>query len=85
MVGLFLLVRGPRVIGALLVCSVCCHWCACRRTPARAGSEPPHGVGLVLTVISVAGWVWHYLPPALLAAAYFPKGQIGRPWRAPAG
>jgi hypothetical protein len=43
------------------------------------GAEPPHGFALVLAVMSVAGWVWFYVPPALLAV-YFPDGRLGRRW-----
>jgi signal transduction histidine kinase len=86
LVGLFLLVRGPRVIGVLLVLLGLLPLVLLSPDSGLGRSEPPHGVGLVLAVISVAGWVWLYVPPALLAA-YFPDGQLGwrRWWVLPAG
>jgi signal transduction histidine kinase len=72
LVGLLLIVRRPRVIGVLLPLTLL-------SPDSRVGTAPPHGFALVLAVISVAGWVWLYLPPALLAA-YFPDGRLGRHW-----
>src|SRR6266540_3594048 len=50
---------------------------ACASAVSRG--SPPQGFALVLAVVSVAGWVWLYLPPALLAAC-FPDGRVGRGW-----
>jgi len=77
--GLLLSVRGPRVVGALLVALGLLPLALLSPDPAVAGGSPPHGLGLLLAVASVAGWVWLYVPPALLAA-YFPDGRLGRGW-----
>jgi signal transduction histidine kinase len=78
LVGLFLLVRGPRVIGLLLVLLGLLPLALLSPSPDLSGAEP-HGLALVLAVTSTAGWVWLYVPPALLAA-YFPDGRLGRRW-----
>jgi hypothetical protein len=78
LVGLLLMVRRPRVIGVLLIVLGLLPLTLLSPDPG-AGTAPPHGLALVLAVISVAGWVWLYLPPALLAA-YFPDGRLGRHW-----
>jgi signal transduction histidine kinase len=79
LVGLFLLVRGPRVIGALLVALGLLPLALLSPDSGVGHGEAPHGFVLVLAVMSVAGWVWLYVPPALLAA-YFPDGRLGRRW-----
>lgn len=78
LVGLFLLMRGPRVIGVLLVLLGLLPL-VLLSPDSGVGAEPPHGFARVLAVMSVAGWVWLYIPPALLAA-YFPDGRLGRRW-----
>jgi signal transduction histidine kinase len=83
-VGLLLTARGPRIIGVLLVVLGLLPL-TLLSPDSRVGGTPPHGFALVLAVVSVAGWVWFYVPPALLAA-YFPDGRLGRRWRLlPAG
>ncbi|TCN41701.1 signal transduction histidine kinase [Kribbella orskensis] len=77
--GLLLLLRGPRVVGALLVALGLLPLALLSPDSSVAGRSPPHGLGLLLAVASVAGWVWLYVPPALLAA-YFPDGRLGRGW-----
>jgi signal transduction histidine kinase len=77
--GLLLLLRGPRVVGALLVALGLLPLTLLSPDPTVAGGSPPHGLGLLLAVATVAGWVWLYVPPALLAA-YFPDGRLGRGW-----
>ncbi|MCA1656141.1 MAG: sensor histidine kinase [Actinobacteria bacterium] len=79
LVGLFLLVRGPRVVGVLLILLGLLPLVLLSPDSGVAGGVPPHGFALVLAVMSVAGWVWFYVPPALLAA-YFPDGRLGRRW-----
>jgi signal transduction histidine kinase len=79
LVGLFLLVRGPRVIGAFLVLLGLLPLVLLSPSSQTGGAEPPQGFAVVLAVMSVAGWVWLYVPPALLAA-YFPDGRLGRRW-----
>jgi signal transduction histidine kinase len=79
LVGLFLLVRGPRVIGVLLLLLGLLPLVLLSPDTSVGGARPPHGVDLVLAVMSLAGWVWFYLPPALLAA-FFPDGRLGRRW-----
>jgi signal transduction histidine kinase len=79
LVGLFLLVRRPRVIGVLLMLLGLLPLVLLSGDSGVAGAEPPHGLALALAVMSVAGWVWLYVPPALLAA-YFPDGCLGRRW-----
>jgi hypothetical protein len=78
LVGLFLLARGLRVIGALLV-ALSLLPLALLSPDSAVDHRAAHGFALVLAVMSVAGWVWLYLPPALLAA-YFPDGRLGRRW-----
>lgn len=78
-VGIFLLVRGPRVIGGLLVLLGLLPLALLSPSSDLSGAEPSHGYALALDVVSVAGWVWLYVPPALLAA-YFPDGRLGRRW-----
>ena len=77
--GLLLLLRGPRVVGALLVALGLLPLALLSSDSTVAGGSPPHGLGLLLAVATVAGWVWLYVPPALLAA-YFPDGRLGRGW-----
>ena len=71
-----LLLRGPRVVGALLVALGLLPLALLSPDATVAGRSPPHGLALLLAVVSVAGWVWLYVPPALLAA-YFPDGRLG--------
>ncbi len=78
-VGLLLIVRGPKIIGVLLVLLGLLPLTFLSPDSGVGGTEPPHGFALVMAVISVAGWVWLYVPPALLAA-YFPDGRLGRRW-----
>jgi len=77
--GLLLLLRRQRVVGALLLALGLLPLVLLLPDSAVSGGSPPHGLALVLAVVSVAGWVWLYLPPALLAAC-FPDGQVGRGW-----
>jgi signal transduction histidine kinase len=79
MVGLLLIVRGPRIIGVLLVVLGLLPLTLLSPDSQVGGTAQPQGFALVLAVISVAGWVWLYVPPALLAA-YFPDGRLGRRW-----
>jgi len=79
LVGLYLLTRGPRVIGLLLFLLGLLPLALLSPDSGVGGGEPPHGFALVRAVMSVAGWVWLYVPPALLAA-YFPDGRLGRRW-----
>jgi hypothetical protein len=78
LVGLFLLARGPRVIGALLV-ALGLLPLALLSPDSGVDHRAAHGFALVLAVMSMAGWVWLYVPPALLAV-YFPDGRLGRRW-----
>jgi len=77
--GLLVMLRGPRVVGVLLMALGLLPLVMLSPDSAVAGGSPPHGLGLLLAVASVAGWVWLYVPPALLAA-YFPDGRLGRGW-----
>lgn len=78
LLGVLVFARGPRVVGVLLVVLGLLPLIVL--APAtRAGGPPPHGMALVLATTSVAGWVWLYVPPALLAA-YIPDGRLGRGW-----
>jgi signal transduction histidine kinase len=78
-VGLLLLVRGPRIIGLLLFLLGLLPLTLLSPDSGVGAGEPPHGLALIAAVVSVAGWVWLYVPPALLAA-YFPVGRVGRGW-----
>src|SRR4051812_33940768 len=79
LVGLFLLMRGPRVIGMLVLLLGLLPLALLSPDTAVSGSQPPHGPALMLAVMAVAGWVWFYVPPALLAAC-FPDGRPGGRW-----
>ncbi len=76
--GALLVSRGQWVVGALLVALGLLPFSLLAPDPELSG-HPPEGLGLALAVASVAGWVWFYLPPALLAA-YLPDGRLGRGW-----
>ena len=78
LLGVLLAWRRQWVVGALLLALGLLPFSVLAPDPDLSGS-PPHGLGLVLAVASVAGWVWLYLPPALLAA-YLPDGRPGRGW-----
>ena len=77
--GVLLLARGPRVVGFLLVALGLLPFALLSPDSAVSDGSPPHGLALLLAVASVAGWVWLFLPPALLAA-YVPDGRLGRGW-----
>ena len=77
--GLLLLLRRQRLVGALLVALGLLPLVLLLPDSAVSRGSPPQGFALVLAVVSVAGWVWLYLPPALLAAC-FPDGRVGRGW-----
>lgn len=77
--GLLLLLRRQRLVGALLVALGLLPLVLLLPDSAVSRGSPPQGFALVLAVVSVAGWVWLYLPPALLAAC-FPDGRVGRDW-----
>ncbi len=76
--GALLVWRRQWVVGGLLFVMGVLPFSLLAPDTELSGS-PPHGLGLVLAVGSVAGWVWLYLPPALLAA-YLPDGRLGRGW-----
>ncbi len=76
--GALLVSKRQWVIGALLAVLGLLPFALLSPDPDLAG-PPPHGLDLLLAVMSVAGWVWLYLPPALLAA-YLPDGRLGRRW-----
>jgi hypothetical protein len=76
--GLVLVVRRQRVVGALLVLLGAMPLLLLSPESTAPGSTS-HGADLVLEVMRVAGWVWFYVPPALLAAC-FPDGRVGRRW-----
>jgi signal transduction histidine kinase len=76
--GLVLVVRRQRVVGALLVLLGAMPLLLLSPESSAPGSTP-HGTALLLEVMRVAGWVWFYVPPALLAAC-FPDGRVGRGW-----
>ncbi len=76
--GVLLAWRRQWVVGALLLALGLLPF-SLLAPDANLAGLPPHGLGLVLAVASVAGWVWLYLPPALLAA-YLPDGRTGRGW-----
>lgn len=76
--GLLVLVRGPRIVGGLLITLGVLPVAVLTPDTVVPGT-PPQGLGLVLAVMSAAGWVWLYVPPALLAA-YVPDGRLGRRW-----
>src|SRR6266508_739337 len=78
LLGALVFARGRRVVGVLLVALGLLPLTLLSPDSQAVGS-PPHGLALVLAVMSVAGWVWLYLPPALLAA-YLPDGRLGRGW-----
>lgn len=77
--GLLLVLRRQWVVGALLVALGLLPLALLSPDSPATGGSPPHGFALLLAVVSVAGWVWLYVPPALLAA-YFPDGRLGRGW-----
>jgi signal transduction histidine kinase len=76
--GALLLSRRQWVVGALLLVLGVLPLALLAPDP-ELGGRPPEGLGLALAVASVAGWVWFYLPPALLAAS-LPDGRLGRGW-----
>ncbi len=76
--GALLASRRQWVVGALLLLLGLLPFSLLAPDPDLSG-PPPQGLGLVLAVASVAGWVWFYLPAALLAA-YLPDGRLGRGW-----
>jgi signal transduction histidine kinase len=78
LLGVLVFARGPRVVGVLLVLLGLLPL-TLLGPDNQTGGTPPHGLALVLAVMSVAGWVWLYVPPALLAA-YVPDGRLGRGW-----
>jgi signal transduction histidine kinase len=78
LLGTLVFARGPRVVGVLLVMLGLLPL-TLLGPDHQTGGAPPHGPALVLAVMSVAGWVWLYVPPALLAA-YVPDGRLGRGW-----
>ncbi|HEY3013971.1 MAG TPA: sensor histidine kinase [Nocardioides sp.] len=78
LLGALVFARGPRIVGVLLV-ALGLLPLTLLSPHSQATGSPPHGLALVLAVMSVAGWVWLYLPPALLAA-YLPDGRLGRGW-----
>lgn len=78
LLGALVFARGPRVVGALLVMLGLLPLILLAPSN-QAGGPTPHGLALVLAIMSVAGWVWLYVPPALLAA-YIPDGRLGRGW-----
>jgi signal transduction histidine kinase len=77
--GVLVMLRGPRFIGALLLALGLLPLVLLSPDSAVAGRSPPHGLDMLFAVITIAGWVWLYVPPALLAA-YFPDGRLGRGW-----
>jgi signal transduction histidine kinase len=78
LLGALVFARGPRIVGVLLV-ALGLLPLTLLGPDSQTGGSPPHGLALVLAVMSVAGWVWLYVPPALLAA-YVPDGRLGRGW-----
>jgi signal transduction histidine kinase len=82
-VGLLLAVRRQRVVGCLLVALGALPLLILTpdTQPAHGASAGLSGLDLFAAVLAVAGWVWFYLPPALLVA-YFPDGRLpSRRWR----
>ncbi len=77
--GLLLVLRRQWVVGALLVAVGLLPLVLLSPDSAVPGGSAPRGFALVLAVASVAGWVWLYVPPALLAVC-FPDGRVGRGW-----
>jgi signal transduction histidine kinase len=77
--GVLLVVRRQWVVGALLVALGVLPLALLTPDSVVSSGSAPHGFALVLAVANVAGWVWLYVPPALLAA-YFPDGRLGRGW-----
>ncbi len=75
--GALLVSRRQWVVGTLLVLLGLLPFSLLAPDPELSGH--PQGLGLALAVVSMAGWVWLYLPPALLAA-YLPDGRLGRGW-----
>lgn len=78
LLGVLVLARGPRVVGALLVLLGLLPL-TLLAPDAQTGGPAPHGLALIVAVMSAAGWVWLYVPPALLAV-YVPDGRLGRGW-----
>ncbi len=78
LLGVLVFARGPRVVGVLLAVLGLLPL-ALLGADSQTGSSPAHGLALVVAVMSVAGWVWLYVPPALVAA-YVPDGRLGRGW-----
>ena len=77
--GTLVVVRGPRIVGGLLITLGLLPVAVLTPDAVVAGGTAPQGLDLVPAVMSAAGWVWLYLPPALLAA-YVPDGRLGRRW-----
>ncbi len=77
--GALLVSKRQWAVGALLMALGLLPFALLSPDRDLAGA-PPHGFDLLLAVMTVAGWVWLYVPPALLAA-YFPDGRLGRGWR----
>src|SRR3954469_22375876 len=78
LLGVLVFARGPWVVGVLLAMLGLLPFTLLGPN-SRSGGAAPHGLALVLAVMSVAGWGWLYVPPALLAA-YIPDGRLGRGW-----
>src|SRR6266540_1663116 len=67
--GLLLLLRRQRLVGALLVALGLLPLVLLLPDSAVSRGSPPQGFALVLAVVSVAGWVWLYLLLALLVGS----------------
>jgi signal transduction histidine kinase len=78
LLGALVFARGPRIVGVLLVMLGLLPL-TLLGPGSTDGGTPPHGLAYALAVMSVAGWVWLYVPPALLAA-YIPDGRLSRKW-----
>ena len=80
LLGALLVLRRQRVVGSLLVLLGVMPLLLLS-PDSTASSSSPHGLGLVPAVLTVTGWIWFYLPPALLAAV-FPNGRLpSHRWR----
>jgi hypothetical protein len=62
--GLLLVLRRQRVVGALLVGVGLLPVVLLSPDAVVSGGSAPHGFALFLAVGSVAGWVWLYVPAA---------------------